>query len=70
MAARERWTSQERCPRCGAESEVRWSEEDHPWVTWDWGRRVDAISEPLYAVQAGSNSNKLTIYCRCTDEPV
>ncbi len=68
MAARDRWTNQNRCPQCGAESEVRWSEDDHRWMRNDT-RQVDSVDAPLYAkrVAADHPVRSLEIWCRDCD---
>ena len=64
MSARDRYETQEQCPDCGAESVVKWSEEDHPWVREPYfGREVDAVSAPLYA----KNTTPPEIWCQDCD---
>jgi hypothetical protein len=63
MAARDRWTEDLVCRRCGKTGKAKISEVDHPWVRGDWDRTVDECPSGFLVVGCKSNSRHPQIIC-------
>jgi hypothetical protein len=70
MAARDRYEIDLNCPKCGKTGSAKISEDDHPWLRGDIGRRVDELSEGFSSFIPGTNSAGLQIYCLACKETV
>jgi hypothetical protein len=64
MAARDRWTLDLKCPKCGGAGVAKVSENDHPYMR-DPGFNVDELP-PGFALRRCSNYRHETqVECKC-----
>lgn len=65
MAARDRWETDLKCPKCGLTGHAMMSEEDHPWVGSDFGRSIDSLSEGFKVVHRKPSQNSEILCAEC-----